>query len=112
MNHVPLGSVTRTRVDDVIRLTVRGELDAALTLGLVEGLGDGDQDVELDLAEVTFMDTTGIRLLVQTRSEVRASGRAWSIVAVSPVVYDLLAVVGLLDRFEITVPAEEDPTFT
>ena len=111
MAETPPGWVTTQRTDRSVTLCVHGEFDVALSLPVVEGLGDDETDVEIDLSAVTFMDSTAIRLLLLTRSEALASGRSWSITATSAVAYDLLSVTGLVERFAAPTPAGGDPTF-
>jgi len=108
MGDAPLGSLTAVRRDGVVALVVEGEFDVNLSSPLAESVGDGSVDVEIDLSGVTFMDSTGIRLLLLTRSEVHGAGRSWCITAASPVAYDLLSVAGLVQRLGVPTPAGAD----
>jgi anti-anti-sigma factor len=47
------------------RLTLRGELDLATTALLEQALGEAGDDVLLDLRGLTFMDSTGVRALLE-----------------------------------------------
>jgi len=99
--------------DGVLRLALHGEFDHAQSLQVSEALdlGDrnGDVDVELDMSGVTFMDSTGIRLLILTRSAVHAAGHRLTITASSPTVYRVLELTGLVERFEVPEPVSDDP---
>lgn len=49
-------------------LDVAGELDLATAPQLAEAIGDGDSSpIVLDLADVTFIDSVGLRSLLQAR---------------------------------------------
>src|SRR5688572_30037851 len=47
------------------RLTLRGELDLATTERLESALADAGTPVVLDLSGLTFMDSTGVRVLLE-----------------------------------------------
>jgi anti-anti-sigma factor len=47
------------------RLVLRGELDLATVPRLVHALEDAGDDVVLDLRDLTFMDSTGVRVLLE-----------------------------------------------
>lgn len=106
-NGIPKSSV-RASTDGQGRscLTVQGEFDFALSLELTEALdigadGNGAADVDLDLSEVTYMDSTGIRLLIMIRSRVRAAGHVLTISAASEQVYRVLELTNLIDEFAV-----------
>jgi anti-sigma B factor antagonist len=47
------------------RLTLRGELDLGTAPQLEQALADANGDVLLDLSGLTFMDSTGVRVLLE-----------------------------------------------
>ena len=47
------------------RLTLRGELDLATVPRLEHALANAGEDVVLDLRGLTFMDSTGVRVLLE-----------------------------------------------
>jgi anti-sigma B factor antagonist len=47
------------------RLVLRGELDLATAPRLVQALAATGDDVVLDLRDLTFMDSTGVRVLLE-----------------------------------------------
>jgi len=80
-------------------LTVAGELDAhsspllrTTLLGLVAG---ADQEVVVDLAGVSFCDSTGLGVLVGAHRRMAASERTLAVQSVRPAVRHLLEVSGL-----------------
>jgi anti-anti-sigma factor len=48
-----------------VRLTLRGELDLATAARLEQALAQSGEDVLLDLRGLTFMDSTGVRVLLE-----------------------------------------------
>jgi anti-sigma B factor antagonist len=84
-------------------LTVVGELDA-YTAPALEGrlLGSiAQDDLRIDLSGVSFMDSTGIRVIVKVDNELRSRDRALVIVRPSPAVLRLLQLTSLDDRLRI-----------
>jgi anti-anti-sigma factor len=57
-------TVTRD-TDGSSRLTLRGELDLGTTGRLEQALAEANGDVLLDLRGLTFMDSTGVRVLLE-----------------------------------------------
>lgn len=84
------------------RIVVRGELDAASAGDLVDGFGSVDATgvgVDLDLAAVTFMDSSGLRSIIEAYRRARAAGFRLQVTAASePVrrVFDLTGTSDLL----------------
>jgi anti-anti-sigma factor len=57
--------LTVAREEGATRLTLRGELDLGTAAQLERALADADGDVVLDLRGLTFMDSTGVRVLLE-----------------------------------------------
>jgi anti-anti-sigma factor len=81
-------------------VTVRGELDAysapVLEAALSEHTG---QDLRLDLSGVSFIDSTGIRVVVTTDNRLREDDHRLVVVDPSPSVLRLLQLTSLDERF-------------
>ena len=80
-----------------------GELDA-LTVpdtraALDRATATGAPHVVLDLRAVTFIDSTGIRLMIEAEGASRRDGCRFAIVDGSPPVQRLLAITGLSGEF-------------
>jgi anti-sigma B factor antagonist len=92
------------------RVVVRpmGEIDLA-TVGVVETplnelWGTGFTTIVLDLRWVSFMDSTGLRLLIRQCQRAEQDGAALEVsVAGDGAVHRLLHLAGLVDRLPITV---------
>jgi anti-anti-sigma factor len=58
------------------------------------------QVLEVDLADVTEIDSAGLQLLLMARREARASGREVRLVSPSPAVLSMFEVLGLASSQE------------
>ena len=88
------------RVGDQARIRLIGELDlssAGQVTRAVAGLvADPDlESIEVDLTELTFVDSSGLNLLLNTRADVHASGVRFHVSAVSTIVRRTLHLGGL-----------------
>jgi anti-sigma B factor antagonist len=67
-----------SRQDDALLVAVVGEFDLGSTAEfdrvLAEVAGDSLGSVEIDLRKVTFIDSTGLRMLVETERKARQRG--------------------------------------
>jgi anti-anti-sigma factor len=87
-------------------LVLRGELDLATKSQLhdvaMAHLGvSGLATLGLDLADITFLDSSGISVLVEVRNQAQERGIAMEISAVSPPAARVLTIVGLAKSFGI-----------
>ncbi len=88
------------------RVTVRGELDIAtapaLERALIEQTRSG-RTVVLDVRELTFIDVTGLWLLVRTNAHARREGLEFAVVP-GPCVERLLDLCGLTPQYSAPDP--------
>jgi stage II sporulation protein AA (anti-sigma F factor antagonist) len=88
------------------RVTVRGELDIAtkpvLERALIEQARIGGP-VVLDLRELTFIDATGLELLLRTNADARRDGRELQLIP-GQCVRRLLDLCGVTTRFSYRDP--------
>jgi anti-sigma B factor antagonist len=86
---------------------VAGELDLESRGGLAElldGLGKPPQIVVLDFSELTFVDSTGLKTLLDEHRRAREEGYEFVIAAARPEVRDIFRVTAL----DITLPLADD----
>jgi anti-sigma B factor antagonist len=106
-------SVTPERNPEGISLRLAGEMDIATASRLVQvarTLSDQDvRSVRLDLAELYFIDASGLSALVQTRTNVLDQGGRLTLHGVRPLLHRLLAITGLSAVFEVE-PSLATPT--
>jgi anti-sigma B factor antagonist len=95
----------------VVRLTVSGEVDGVSTAHLQNAFLSAVRryqpgTIEMNVRGVTFLDSAGIRCLVQCQADARQVGCHITLVDTSPAVYRVLEISALLDHFGIHRPAE------
>src|SRR4051794_35011664 len=89
---------TETRSDHAL-VTAVGEIDAA-TAGSVDeavsaAIAEGHKRVLLDFAQVTFIDSTGLGVLVKSHRAAEAAGLVFAVVHPTPQTRKLIRVLGL-----------------
>lgn len=87
--------------DGTVTVTASGELDMTTAPDLIQVLREairrhGPSRVDLDLTGVTFMDSTGLQVLVAANTDV---GGGLRITGASPAVRRLLQITGVLESF-------------
>lgn len=90
-------------------VTVAGDVDLAVYPRLqaeAEVWAAKDTDVAVDCSGVTFMDSMGLRFLVQLRQAVTAAGHTFSLVGPSQPVSRVLELAGLQTLFEQAIDPE------
>lgn len=96
-------SVDRAEREGTVVLALHGELDLATVGQLVEaaaGVAPATQLV-IDLTDLEFMDSTGLRTLMNLDVRGRAEGWTISLAAPQPQVMRLLKLSGFEDRIQI-----------
>jgi anti-anti-sigma factor len=89
--------------DGVPVIVVRGELDVysapSLDAAVDEALRDGARSLVLDMGEVGFIDSSGLRSLIRARKEAGDGSDAVRIRNAQPATVRLLDITGLTDHF-------------
>ena len=106
------GVVRRAPHDGVVCLAVAGEIDALTAGSLHAALATVLREhhphrIELDLSEVTFIESGGVRTLLTGVVMAQRTGCDLLVVRPSPVVHRLLRICGLLDVLGV---ADEEPS--
>jgi anti-anti-sigma factor len=99
-----------SREADRVVLALHGELDMASTPRL-QSVIDAEEatakTIVLDLQQLQFIDSTGLRTILTTRERCREGGRAFAITRGSEQVQRLLSVTGLVDHLPtVATPGE------
>lgn len=85
-----------------------GELDlanaAALQAQLDELRAAGFEHVVLDLRELTFMDSSGVRLIIREDRVARSTGRRFSLIAGAAPIQRVLTICGLAAQLDFEDP--------
>lgn len=102
---MPLLSVTSDRVDGIDRVAVSGELDISTAPRLEDELLRVERDepgtLALDLRQLTFMDSTGLRIVVAADARARESGRRFVVVKGPDSVQRIFTLTRLDERLEL-----------
>ena len=92
-------------------VTLSGELDAATASFLYDKLSDleveNTQNVVLDLAQVTFMDSTGLAVIVTEHKRLQHSNGTLTIFSPPSSVRRLFEITGLTTVLDIVPAAQE-----
>jgi anti-sigma B factor antagonist len=86
----------------VMTVAPAGEFDVARTAELRDGIladYDGEAMVIADMGEVTFMDSTALRALLEVRAVLEERGGVLMLTNLRPIVARLLEVTGLNQLF-------------
>jgi anti-anti-sigma factor len=89
--------VTAIPVLPVVTVTISGEIDIATSRAMRDALatGPGPAHLEVDLSAVTFMDASGIGVLLAARQQAVDGGGSLTLRAPSVAVRRLTGVLGL-----------------
>jgi anti-sigma B factor antagonist len=89
-------------IGDDLHVAVAGEVDLTNASDLESVVFEHATrtGVVLDLADVTFLDSSGLRILIRLRGRIHTGGRRFRLGRVSAAVSRLLDVSGLLAFFE------------
>lgn len=104
--------VETERRDDGLRVALSGDLDVASAASVEERLvelegPDESSDLVLDLRGLSFIDSTGLSLLINTDSRVRKAGRHVTIVSGKGAPRRLLETTGLNRRLDVVEEWED-----
>lgn len=99
------------RESDRVVVTLAGELDMANAPLLAEAV-DSEQlaaapTVVLDLQKLTFLDSTGLRVILSTREKCWRRSQEFAVTQGSPQVQRLLSVTGVGEHLRTLASADE-----
>jgi anti-sigma B factor antagonist len=97
-------SISSRRLEDGILVALRGDVDLA-SAPIVEAelrrAEESESLVTLDLSQVSFMDSTGMRTVITADQRLQARGGSLRIIDVPPQVSRLFELVGILHHLTI-----------
>jgi anti-anti-sigma factor len=105
-------SVSTERSNGTVRVCLSGELDIATTTEAEEQMREAESDasaqtIVLDLAGLTFMDSTGLRMLVAADQRAREAGRRLAVVRGPEAVQRVIQLTGLDSRLDLVDDASQ-----
>ena len=96
-------SVTTTQADGNTVIVVSGEVDAAtsdtLRAAIFDVIEDGQSSVVVDMNEVSFIDSSGLRVLIGGYKAADTAGGSLRVGSPSDAVVRLLEITGQFERF-------------
>ena len=101
--------IEEDRTDDAVVLTLHGELDLASADAVqqrLDALAEAGTPTRLDLDDLRFMDSSGLRIVLQAAETSRATGWAFSMTPGSEQVRTLFSSAGITGR----LPIAEEPS--
>ena len=104
MSAAEVFSISARTVNDARLLVLSGELDLAGAQTLTRAVADADAMsavVALDMRGVSFMDSSGLRGLLQAQNRLRAAGSRLLLVQAPKSVLRVLQLTGTDARFEL-----------
>jgi anti-sigma B factor antagonist len=111
-----MGTAEQLRVDsrtekDRIVISLDGELDMAsaplLEAALQSAEADATSVLVLDLRELRFMDSTGLRIILWARERLRSRGQELALTTGSNQVQRLLSVSGVGEHLRVIATPDE-----
>jgi anti-anti-sigma factor len=98
-------TIEATRDGERAVLVLKGELDPHTAPRLKDeidsAMGAGANEIVLDLAELGFIDSSGLRVIISAHKESGERGGKLVLRSPSPTAKRLLDITGLLDHIEI-----------
>jgi anti-anti-sigma factor len=103
-------------IDHVTRVTVCGEVDPDTSETLFETLIselsiDGIRHITVNLANVTFLDASGIGALLAAQNRAHAAGSELSVCAAAGMPLQILEITGVLGRLHGKSTGEDPDSF-
>jgi anti-anti-sigma factor len=95
-------STSVDRRDDLISVVVTGEIDLDTTeeFGRVLSAGAGVRRLEVDLSEVSYMDSAGLRSLLTARTTIGEQGGELVVTRASSIVTRLFEIAGVAELLD------------
>jgi anti-anti-sigma factor len=104
--------IDRPQGSRVHRLRLAGELDVATGpdqfLRIIEAGPEAGDSVELDFSDVTFIDSSGVAMLMKAQSYLAGGGCRLVLTNLSSSAHRLLDMLGLNETFDLE-PASQSP---
>ena len=101
----------RTCPDGTVRVSLQGELDVASAPELVHALEElrrSDTWFVLDLRDLHFMDSTGLRAVIRVSKQASSQGRTLRVIRGNETVHRVFELTGADEMVEFVEPEQPD----
>jgi anti-anti-sigma factor len=96
---------------DVLILRIKGKLDSILSPSLekkaIELINTGQNKLLLDLGEVSYISSAGLRMLLSVKKQFKALAGRFVVCALTPEVLEIMKICGFDHVLEIAKTEEE-----
>ena len=93
-------TVNKTLDGDALTVAISGRVDTVTAPQLEAEINlDGVKDLTFDFADVEYVSSAGLRLLVKTYKAMSSVGGAMKIANIRPIVKEVFDITGFADRF-------------
>jgi len=103
--------ISKSVEDNIMVLEIKGEVDAYtsqdLNKTLADVLGDGYHQIVVELSQMTFISSAGIRALLYAQREAVQLGGEVRLVGPTDQVRRIFEIAGFFELFQITDDLEE-----
>lgn len=97
--------------DDITTVSLSGRFDAQsagdVDAKLIEVLGGGVQKLIIEMLEVEYVSSAGLRVLLSTAKKLSAAGGQLALCGLKPYVFEVFEVAGFTTIFQIFPDADE-----
>ncbi len=98
-------TLTTSQEQEAVRVALNGELDLSSALVFDDELRRIEDNCHpetlvLDMRDLRFMDSTGLRLVLSAHTRARRAGRALRILMPNAAVRRILRLTGVIDRLD------------
>ena len=96
--------IDKTQEGDIVVLKVSGQLTSATSLALETAINEvleTENNLVLDFAELSFLASSGLRVILSTQKKINAKDGALIIRNVNKVVMDVFEMTGLRDFLNV-----------
>ena len=99
--------------DRTVEVVLEGELDITSAEEALHRVAEAEREepslLVIDLSTLTFVDSSGVRVVLVADDRARAAGRRVAIRLGRGPALRVFSALGLVDRFEV-LPARDDPS--
>ena len=109
----PLTIAVETLADGRCLVSIWGEVDLHTAPELERVLDDatraGDRDVLVEFSRESFIDSTGLHVLIQTAQRLQAAGRSLRVATENPHTHSIIETMGLEESLGLISSSASEP---